>query len=238
MAEEKHLKVPVHLGIIPDGNRRWAKARGLPSFKGHEAGLNKFKEILNWCRELGIKTVTLYTFSAENFSRSAEEVRFLMKIIKDTLIKFAKSKEVHEDKVRLNVLGNLELLPADVRKAAEKAIESTKSYTNYNLNLAVAYGGRQEILHAAKKIAELVKKGEMESEDINEEIFSKNLYAELPDVDLIIRTSEQRTSNFLPWQSVYSEIVFLKDKMFPELTKEDFVRVIEEYGNRERRFGK
>lgn len=241
MAEEKQgkqMNVPLHLGIIPDGNRRWAKAKGLPAFRGHEAGLNKFEEILEWCRELGIRMVTLYTLSTENLSRSKNEVKFLMKIIKDTLLRFTKDKKVHQEKVKVNVLGNLDLLPQDVKKAAIQAMEATKGYGAYTLNLAIAYGGRQEIVNAAKEIAKLVKAERLDIENIDENILSQNLYAKLPDVDLLIRTSEQRLSGFLPWQSTYAEIIFLKDKMFPELTKEDFVKIIKEYGNRERRFGK
>jgi tritrans,polycis-undecaprenyl-diphosphate synthase [geranylgeranyl-diphosphate specific] len=235
--QNKALRVPVHLGIIPDGNRRWAKKHNLPAFKGHEAGLEKFKDILKWCKELGIKTVTLYTFSLENFSRSPEEVKFLMDIIKKQLKKFAKDKEVHDSKVRLSVIGNLELLPGDVVEAAKTAMEATKDYSNYFLNLAVAYGGRAEILNAAKRIALDVKNGKMPVEEINEEIFTRNL-SQVPDMDLVIRTSEQRLSGFFPWHSTYAEFIFMPDKLFPELTKEDFIRVIEEFNNRERRFGK
>lgn len=241
MAEEKQgkqMNVPLHLGIIPDGNRRWAKAKGLPAFRGHEAGLNKFEEILEWCRELGIKILTLYTFSIENFSRSKEEVAFLLNLIKNHLIKFAKDEKVHKNKVRLNVIGNLDSLPKNVKKAAVEAMEATKGYDAYTLNLAIAYGGRQEIVNAAKEIAKLVKAERLDIENIDENILSQNLYAKLPDVDLLIRTSEQRLSGFLPWQSTYAEIIFLKDKMFPELTKGDFVKIIKEYSNRERRFGK
>ncbi len=235
---DKILNVPHHLGIIPDGNRRWAKRRGLPPFKGHEEGLKKFEQILDWCRELGIKMVTLYTLSLENLSRSKEEVNFLFKLIKHHLLRFAKDEKVHKNKVRLRVIGNLELLPGDVRDAANEAMEATKNYSNYFLNLAVAYGGREEIVNAVKRIAMQAKENKINIQDINEQTFSKQLYADLPDVDLIIRTSEQRISGFLPWQSTYAELIFLPDKMFPELTKEDFVKAIEQFSNRERRFGK
>ena len=241
MAEDKQenkMKVPLHLALIPDGNRRWAKAKGLPGFKGHEAGEKKFEEILDWCMELGIRMVTVYTLSQENFSRSREEVEFLLKLIKSHIQKFAKDKKVHKNKVRLNVIGNLDLLPQDVKKAAAKAMDATKNYNNYTLNLAVAYGGRQEIIDATKKIAEKARVGNICLGQIDETLFSKNLYAELPDVDLLIRTSEQRLSGFLLWQSAYAEVVFLEDKMFPELTKDDFAKAIGEYGSRERRFGK
>ena len=177
MANEKQgrqMNVPRHLAIIPDGNRRWAKARGLPAFKGHEAGLKKFKEILEWCKELGIKILTLYTFSTENFSRSKEEVAFLMKMIKGTLQDFINDKNVHKGRVRLNVLGDLNMLPEDVKKIAIKAKEATKGYDAYTLNLAIAYGGRQEIVHAAKEIAKLVKAGRLDMENIDERISMQN----------------------------------------------------------------
>lgn len=236
--DKKLLNVPRHLGIIPDGNRRWAKARGLPAFKGHEEGLKKFEQILDWCQELGIKMVTLYTLSQENLSRSKDEVDFLLKLIKKHLQKFTKDEKVHKNKVRLRVIGDLESLPKDVIDSAKEAMEATKNYSNYFLNLAVAYGGRAEIVDAAKKIAIQAKENKINIDDINEQIFSKQLYADLPDVDLIIRTSEQRISGFLPWQSTYAELIFLPDKMFPELTKEDFVKAIEHFSSRERRFGK
>lgn len=232
------LNIPRHLGIIPDGNRRWAKKKGLPAFKGHEAGLKKFEQILDWCKELGIKMVTLYTLSQENLSRSKEEVDFLLKLIKHHLLRFAKDEKVHKDKVRLGVIGNLESLPGDVRDAAKKAMEATKDYSNYFLNLAIAYSGREEIVDAAKKIAKQAKENKININDINEQTFSKQLYADLPNVDLVIRTSEQRISGFLPWQSTYAELIFLPDKMFPELTKDDFFKAIEQFSNRERRFGK
>jgi tritrans,polycis-undecaprenyl-diphosphate synthase [geranylgeranyl-diphosphate specific] len=236
--DEKTLKVPKHLGIIPDGNRRWAKKHNLPTFKGHEAGLNKFEEILEWCRELGIRMVTLYTISLENLSRSKEEVEFLLNLIKKHLQRFAKDEKVHKNKVKLQVIGNLELLPKDVQEAAIQAMKATQHYNNYFLNLAVAYGGRAEIVDAAKRIAKLVEQGKLKIGEVDEKTFSAYLYSELPDVDLIIRTSEQRISGFLPWQSTYAEFIFLPDKFFPELTKEDFVNAIKEFSARERRFGK
>ncbi|MFH0831748.1 MAG: polyprenyl diphosphate synthase [archaeon] len=236
--QETKMKVPRHLGIIPDGNRRWAKSRGLPAFKGHEAGAKIFREILRWCEELKIRMLTIYSLSTDNLLRPKEEVDFLMKLFERELKGLLKDKEVHEKKVRVRVIGNKELLSKKLQGIIEQLETATKEYSEYFLNFAMAYGGRQEILHAAKKISQLVKDGKLNIEAIDERKFSENLYAELPDVDLLIRTSEQRLSGFLPWQSVYSEIVFLKDKMFPELTKEDFVKVIKEYGIRERRFGK
>lgn len=236
--DKQRLNVPSHIGIIPDGNRRWARARGLPAFKGHEAGLKKFKQILEWCKEFKIKIITFYTFSLENFSRPKEEIKFLMRMLKEEFKAFVKDKHVHKNRIRLNVVGNLELLPGDVRGEAIKAMKATQDYDNYTLNLAVAYGGRAEIADAAKRIALLVKENKLDINKINERTFSEYLYSELPDVDLLIRTSEQRLSGFLPWQSTYAEIVFFPNKLFPDLTKEDFTKAIEEFSNRERRFGK
>lgn len=227
------------MGIIPDGNRRWAKARMLEPWKGHKEGLNKFEEILRWCEELGIKMITLYTVSTENLSRSKEEVDFLMTLLKGELKKMLKEdSEVHKKRVRVRVIGNKSLLDNEMQEIIKKLEDSTRNYSEYYLNLAIAYDGRAEILDTVKKISKLVKEGRMEIEEINEKTFSKELYADLPDVDLIIRTSEQRISGFLPWQSTYSEFIFMADKLFPDLTKEDFVKAIEEFSRRERRFGK
>lgn len=234
----QNLNVPRHLGIIPDGNRRWAKAHGLIPWIGHEEGAKRFREILRWCEELGIRMLTIYSLSTDNLSRSREEVHFLMKLFKRELEELLKNKEVHEKKVRVRIVGNKKLLSEDLQETIEKIENATKGYSGYFLNFAMAYGGREEILNATKKIARLVKEGKMSIEQINESNFSQNLYADLPDVDLIIRTSEQRTSGFLPWQSTYSEIIFLKDVLFPALNKEEFFKAIEDFSNRERRFGK
>ena len=229
--------VPVHVGIIPDGNRRWAKEHNLPSLKGHEAGIRKFREILDWCEELGIKNLTFYTFSLENFSRPRGEVVYLMKAIKRELLSLAGDRKVHKDKVKVTVIGNLLMLPEDVRKAAAKVMEATKNYGNYHLNLAIAYGGREEIAEASRRIARLAVEKKIRVDEIDEKLLSDNLYSRLPDVDLLIRTSEQRISGFLPWQSTYAEIVFLPERLFPDLSKKDFIKAIESFSSRERRFG-
>ncbi len=232
----KDFKVPSHLGIIPDGNRRWAKARGLMPWMGHEEGAKRFREILRWCEELGIRMLTIYSLSTDNLSRSKEEVDFLMKLFKRELEALLKNKEVHEKKVRVRVIGNKKLLGKELQDTIEKTENATREYSEYFLNFAMAYGGRAEILDATRRIAQLVKENKIKIEGIDEKIFSKELYAELPDVDLIIRTSEQRLSGFLPWQSTFAELIFLP-KFFPDLTKEDFLNAIQEYSIRERRFG-
>ena len=235
----QNLGVPRHLGIIPDGNRRWAKARALQPWKGHEEGRKKFEEILKWCEELGIRMVTFYTVSSENLSRPKEEVDFLMNLLKVQIKKMLEEdSDVHKKRVRVRIIGDKSLLDNDLQQLIGEIETATKNYYDYYLNLAIAYGGRAEILDATKRIAQRVKDGKMNIDEINEKTFSESLYAELPDVDLIIRTSEQRTSGFLTWQSTYSEIVFLPDMLFPDLKKEDFVKAIEEFSSRERRFGK
>jgi tritrans,polycis-undecaprenyl-diphosphate synthase [geranylgeranyl-diphosphate specific] len=235
----QNLGVPRHLGIIPDGNRRWAKARALQPWKGHEEGRKKFEEILKWCEELGIRMVTFYTVSSENLSRPKEEVDFLMNLLKVQIKKMLEEdSDVHKKRVRVRIIGDKSLLDNDLQQLIGEIETATKNYSDYYLNLAIAYGGRAEILDATKRIAQRVKDGKMNIDEINEKTFSESLYAELPDVDLIIRTSEQRTSGFLTWQSTYSEIVFLPDMLFPDLKKEDFVKAIEEFSSREKRFGK
>lgn len=232
----KDLNIPKHLGIIPDGNRRWAKQRLIKPWEGHKKGLGKFREILDWCQELGIKMVTLYTFSMENFSRSKDEVDFLMEIIRGELKKMAKDEKVHKERVRIKVIGRTELLPKKLQQAIQKVEDATAHYNNYQLNLAIAYGGREEIVDATKKIAQKVKEGKIGISEIDENTISQNIYSPMPDVDLVIRTAENRLSGFLPWQSTYAELIFLP-KFFPDLTKEDFFKAIEEYSCRERRFG-
>ncbi len=239
MEDANNLKIPRHVGIIPDGNRRWAKARMLEPWKGHEEGRKKFEEILEWCEELGIKTITLFSLSTENLSRPKQEVDFLLNLIKEEIKKMLKEdSDVHKKQVRVRVIGDRALLDSELKQLIGDIEDSTKDYSQYSLNLAIAYGGRAEIIATTKKIAGLVKEGSIDVSDINEDLFSHSLYAELPDVDLIIRTSEQRTSGFLPWQSTYAELVFMPDTLFPDLTKEDFIMAIREFTDRERRYGK
>ena len=233
------MEIPKHLAIIPDGNRRFAKHLMLEPWKGHEYGAQKFEEILEWCVELNLKVVTFYIFSLENFNRPKKEFDFLMKIFEKKFKEMATNSKIHKNQVKINVIGRTHLLPKNVQKAIKKTLEATKNYSNFQLNFAIAYGGREEIVDTTKKIAQLFKKGKLKIRDINEKSFSENLYNnEIPDVDLIVRTSEQRTSGFLPWQSVYSELIFLPNKFFPKFTKVNFLNIIKEYSQRKRRFGK
>jgi len=231
-------KIPKHIGIIIDGNRRFAKRLMMKPWKGHEWGAKKFEQLLEWSKEYGIKELTLYTFSIENFDRPKEEFNFLMNLfLKETQkIKQDESK-IHKNKIRINFIGRIYMFPEAVQKAMHELMDSTKAYTNFIVNFAMAYGGRAEIIDATKKIAEQVKQGKLNIDEINEEVFKKNIYLE-SEPDLIIRTSERRLSGFLLWQGTYAEIQFLPDVLWPEFTKEHFIQCIEDYMNRERRFGK
>jgi len=237
-----HLIIPTHVGIIPDGNRRFAKKLMQRPWKGHEWGVKKFEEVLNWCKELGIKIITIYTLSLENLAkRPKKELNFLFNIARKELKEILENKVhyIHENEVKIQFFGKLELLPKDLQEGIEKVKEMTKKYSKFLLNLAIAYGGKQEIIEACKKIGFEIKMGKIKPDLINEEVFRKSLYTNgLPDPDLIIRTGgEKRISNFLIFQSAYSEFKFL-DCFWPELTKEDFFNVIKEFGERERRFGR
>ena len=214
-----------------DGNRRWAKARGLPPFKGHEAGYKKIEEVLHWCKEAGIEVLTLFAFSTENWQRARKEVDFLMKLFIRALTKDI--KKLHENNVRVRVIGRREGLPEKLRQAIDESKELMKNNTGGTLNLAINYGGRPELVDAFKKIIANPPK------EITEELISQNLYtAGLPDPDLIIRTSgEQRLSGFLTWQSAYSELLFINHH-WPEFSKEDFDAALADFANRQRRFGK
>jgi len=235
--------MPSHIGIILDGNRRWARMHGLKPWQGHRAGAKRVEELLNWCLELGIRTITLYAFSTENFKRSKREVEELMKLFKEELKRLKESDVIRKHKVRVKVIGRLELLPPDVRELAREVEEATKGYSEHYLNIAIAYGGRAEIVDAVRKVARDVKAGLIEPEEIDEELFESYLYtSHLPeavkDPDLIIRTSgEERLSGFLLWQSAYSELCFI-DVLWPEFRRIDLLRAIRTYQGRQRRFGR
>ena len=237
----KASETPMHIGVITDGNRRWAASRDMIPWEGHHVGADTFKEFLKWCLELNIKTITVYSFSTENFQRSEEEVEELMKLFERTLEDVIESKEIHDNKVRVHAIGRINLLPEKVQELIMQVEEATKDYDNFYLNIAVAYGGRAEIIDASKQISEKVAKGVLNVEDITEELMTKHLYTShlpQPDPDLIIRTSgESRLSNFLVWQSAYSEL-FIVDVYWPAFRKIDFMRTIRSYQQRKRRFGR
>lgn len=228
--------LPKHIAIIMDGNRRWAKARGLATKDGHKAGSKNLDNIATFCNEIGIKYLTVYAFSTENWKRTQEEVSALMFILKANLDSMLRKLDLKNIKIR--VIGEKENIPPDIQKKIDKLVEKTKNNTGLVLNIAFNYGGRAELVHSTKVIAEKVKSGEIDIEDINEKLISDSIYtAGQPDPDLMIRTShELRTSNFLPWQLTYSEFYF-PDKHWPEFDREDLIEAIKIYQKRNRRFG-
>lgn len=227
---------PEHIAIIMDGNRRWARSKGLEVKEGHKKGAETLEKIAKYCNEIGIKYLTVYAFSTENWKRSKEEVGTLMLLLKNYLTEF--SKRANTDNIRLKVLGDISALEKGLQNSIEKAIERTKENTGLTVNIAFNYGGRDEITRAVKQIALKIKNNEIDIDDINEELISNNLYTKgEPDPDLLIRTSgEIRTSNFLPWQLVYSEFCFV-EKNWPDFNEEDLLETIKIYQNRNRKFG-
>lgn len=229
-------KVLNHIAIILDGNRRYARKIGLRPWKGHELGLRKLEELFEWCMELGIKELTLYCFSTENFKRAKHEVNFLFDLFWKEFSRINEGKGVFKDKVKVNVIGRIGMFSKKMRSAMLDSMKKTKNNSKLAVNFALAYGGRQEITDALKKIGLNIKKNKIKSNQINEDLISKNLYLK-SEPDLVIRPGgEVRTSNFLTWQSVYSEWIFI-NKLWPEFTKKDLIKCIENFNKRERRFG-
>ncbi len=218
-----------HLGIILDGNRRWAKEKGLSAFEGHKKGLDNIKKVINWCKEKGIKTLTLFVFSTENWKRPKNEVDYLMKLAEKMELHF---KEASKQNIKIRVIGQRDNLSPKVQNSINKLEELTKNNKAMTLNLALSYGGRAEIVEAVKNII----RQKIPIDKINEALISKNLWTS--ELDLIIRTGkEQRISNFLIWQAAYSELYFLK-KYWPDFNKKDLEEAISEYARRQRRYGK
>ncbi len=231
---------PEHVAIILDGNRRWASQRSLNPWIGHHYGAEKIEELLRWCLDMDVKSVTLYAFSTENFRRSPKEVEEIMRITEEKLREIFENESIHKNKVRVKAIGRLDLLPKKLQELVRRVEESTEEYNERFLNVALAYGGRAEIVDATRKIAEKAESGELTPEEINEQLFEKYLYtAHMPkqDPDLIIRTSgEERLSGFLSWQSAYSELCFL-DLNWPDFRRIDLLRAVRTYQRRKRRFG-
>ena len=229
-------KIPKHVAFIMDGNGRWAKERGLSRTAGHREGIKRVKEIVKVAGELGIKAITLFAFSTENWSRPKKEVSMLMRYLESFLIR--EVNDMHKNNIRFNVIGENNPLPQDIQRKIKEAKRKTKDNTGLTLTLALNYGSRQEIIEAAKRFAQDVFSKAEAVEDLNVEKFSRYLYTfDLPDPDLLIRTSgEMRISNFLLWQLSYAELYFTK-KFWPEFKADDFKAAIEEYQLRERRFG-
>jgi len=228
-------KVPRHMAIILDGNRRYAKKLGLKSLKGHEFGLKKLEDLFNWCQELEVKELTLYTFSTENFNRTKREIDYLFSLFKNEVEKIKQEKGIFKEGIRFNFIGRIDMFPKAMKNSMLEIMAKTKKYNKFIVNFAMAYGGRQEIVDAFKKIIRNSKK--LKPSQINEGMITQNLYLK-SEPDLVIRPGgEVRTSNFLTWQSAYSEWVFI-NKLWPEFTKEDLIHCIGEFSKRERRFGK
>jgi undecaprenyl diphosphate synthase len=229
---KSELVVPNHLGYIIDGNRRWAKTHGLPTYEGHLAGYNALKEIAFESLDQGIQYMSIYVFSTENWKRSQEEVKGIMSLLLKLFTSDAKL--FHENNIRLKVLGTREGLDPKLIKAIDKLEGDTAENTAGTLAVCLNYGGQREVVDAVKKIVQ----SKVKPEDVDEDLIAANLYgAEIPPADVIVRTGgEKRLSNFMLWRSVYSEFIFL-DKMWPEMTKADVTAIIEEYSRRHRRFG-
>ncbi|MDG1660192.1 MAG: isoprenyl transferase [Winogradskyella sp.] len=230
-------RLPNHIAIIMDGNGRWAKQKGLIRILGHESGTKAVRETVEACAEFGINHLTLYAFSTENWNRPKLEIQTLMKLLVKSLKK--EIKTLQENKIKLTAIGCLKDLPKKAYKELEFVIEKTKNNTHMTLNLALSYGSREELVNVVKELSVKVKNNIISAESIDESIINKHLYTNnLPDVDLLIRTSgEQRISNFLLWQIAYAELYFT-DIFWPDFKKENLVEAIVDYQNRERRFGK
>ena len=228
--------MPKHIAIIMDGNRRWAKAQGKPASFGHKEGAKTLEKIVRYANKIGLGYITVYAFSTENWKRTEDEVKALMLLLQNYLDDY--SKRADTENIRVKILGDISALSEGMQKSIIKCMERTKNNTGVTFNIALNYGGRNEIVKAVKEIAEKVKSGEIKPEDINEDIISGHLYTKNePDPDLVIRTSgELRLSNFLPWQSVYSELLFIQ-KNWPDFTEEDLDNAIIEYQKRTRKFG-
>jgi len=228
---------PRHVAVILDGNRRFAKRLMLEPWKGHEYGEKKVEKLIDWCLKLGIEELTIYTFSIQNFNRPKKEFDYLMNLIKDAFNNFCDDLKIKKYGIKVNVLGRYSMFPKDVVAAIDKIIAKTKNNKKFILNFAMAYGGREELTDAVRRIAQEVKRGRLDPEKINEKVVEANLYT-TSEPDIIIRTGgEKRTSNFLMWQSSYSEWFFL-EKTWPEFTQQDLIDVLKEFEQRERRFGK
>jgi tritrans,polycis-undecaprenyl-diphosphate synthase [geranylgeranyl-diphosphate specific] len=237
----KNGKKPEHIGLILDGNRRWASEHLKPPWMGHQSGADKVEDLLDWCLDLDIKSLTIYAFSMENFQRPNKEVEEIMNLLEKRLKKLLTDERIHTDRIKIKVLGRIPLLPKRIQEIIHQLEDATQNYEDHYLNMAVAYGGRAEIIDASKKIAQQVKIGKLDESEINEEVIERHLYtAHLPkpDLDLIIRTSdEERLSGFLLWQGAYSELCFI-DVFWPDFRRIDLWRAIRTYQQRERRYGR
>lgn len=232
--EQENL--PKHIAIIMDGNRRWAKNKGLPVSLGHKEGAKTLEKIVRYANKIGIKHITVYAFSTENWKRTEEEVSTLMGLFQSYLDDY--SKRADSENIKVKIIGSKSGLSEKMKKSIERCMERTANNTGITFNIALNYGGRDEIIHTIKNIVKKVKEDEIKTEDIDEKMISDNLYtSEQPDPDLLIRTSgEIRLSNFLPWQLVYTEFLFI-EKNWPDFNEKDLDEAIELYRRRNRKFG-
>ena len=228
--------MPKHIAIIMDGNRRWARAQGKPAGFGHKAGAKTLENIVRYANKIGLEHITVYAFSTENWKRAEDEVNALMMLLQNYLDDY--SKRADSENIKVKILGDITVLSQGMQKSIINCMKRTKNNTGVTFNIALNYGGRDEIIKAVRNIAQEVKDGKLDVENINEELISNNLYTKgQPDPDLLIRTSgEIRLSNFLPWQLVYSEFLFI-NKNWPDFTEEDLDEAIIEYQKRTRKFG-
>lgn len=236
--EIKEGPIPSHVAVILDGNRRWAAGRGMAKYMGYRYGAKKAEELLKWCLELGVKSLTLYTLSKENLGRPKEELNAILNIMEEKLGELEKDGILEREDIRFKVLGDISPLPKRLREKLKRLEAITSNHSSRFLNLAICYSGRQEIIKAVREIAEEVKAGRLKPDEIGEEVLQAHLYtSHVPDPDLIIRTSgEMRISGFLLWQSAYSEFIFM-DVYWPDFRKMDLLRAIRTFQRRERRFG-
>lgn len=235
MAELNKNNLPQHIGFIMDGNGRWAKKRGLPRTYGHKEGAQAFRKIVKHCKEIGIRYITFYAFSTENWSRPQDEVSALMNLFNEYL---DEADELTEKSTRLVFLGDKSKFSSEMQEKMIKIEEKSKDYSEMTVALAMNYGGRDDIVYSVKRVAQMVQQGTVSIDDIDEQLISQNLYTgDIPDVDLVIRPSgEKRISNFLIWQSSYAEFYFT-DVLWPDFSDKELDRALEDYSLRNRRFG-
>ncbi|MGC8562248.1 MAG: polyprenyl diphosphate synthase [Thermoplasmata archaeon] len=231
--------LPKHIAVIMDGNRRFARQLKVSDDEGHLLGKERLEEFLDWAYDIGIKIVTVYAFSTENFKRDSSEIDYLMNLYANSFNDLVNDERITKNRIRVKLIGKTDLLPETLREAARRAEEYTKNFDGYLLNVAIAYGGREEILDAIKNISKEVKSGKLDPDNIDEKLIEKYLYTgEIEDPDLVIRTSgEERVSNFLLWQSAYSELYFT-DVYWPDITKLDLLKAVRDYQKRQRRYGR
>lgn len=236
-SEGVNSKIPHHLGCILDGNRRLAKRLMLKPWEGHKLGAKKIKEFLEWCKEVGVKEVTLFAFSLDNFNRPKQEFDFLMNIFEKEFSNIKDDQSIYEDRVKINFIGRIEMFPEKVLKPMRELMERTKHHDRFIVNFAMAYGGRAEIVDAVNIMVRDVQEGKLKASEINEKRLNDYMYL-VRDCDMIIRTGgDRRLSGFLLWRGEYSELFFI-NKFWPEFEKEDFLECINEFKTKERRFGR